>query len=112
MEPLCDDIPDPVTPAAVLASGPLVPETYDLRQLKDLCLVHVRESMEALTDDARLLLARLAAPPVYNDQATITVRSPDGFLVAISTAHTTSEEMIHAVCGIITWCKGNGYTPA
>ena len=123
---ILDDIADPITPASILASvagtqtvpvanGTTAPtasdDGFDLSKLKDLCLVHVNEAMAALTDDARLLLARLAAPPVYNERATLTARSPDGFLVELSTAKATPAELIAAVTAMVGWCKNNGYTP-
>ena len=119
-----DDIADPITPASILGSVdgtqtvPVAngvpapaPDTLDLSQLKDLCLVHVHEAMAALTDDARLLLARLAAPPVYNEQAKVSARSPEGFIVELSTCKATPAELIAAVGAIVGWCKSNGYTP-
>ena len=117
-----DDIADPTTPASILASvadpQPVAngmpapaPDTLDLSQLKYLCLVHVHEAMAALTDDARLLLARLAAPPVYNEQAKVSARSPEGFIVELSTCKATPAELIAAVGAIVGWCKSNGYTP-
>ena len=119
-----DDIADPTTPASILASvadpQPVIngsaasvpaPDTLDLSQLKDLCLVHVHEAMAALTDDARLLLARLAAPPVYNEQAKVSARSPEGFTVELSTCKATPAELVAAVGAMVGWCKSNGYTP-
>ena len=111
-----DDIADPITPASILTSvADTLPtsaaDTFDLSQLKDLCLVHVNEAMAALTDDARLLLARLAAPPVYNERATLTARSPDGFVVELSTCKATPAELIAAVTAMVGWCKSNSYTP-
>jgi hypothetical protein len=109
VETLRDDIPDPVTPIAVVTA--IETDTLDLAKLKDVCLVYVHEAMEALTDDARLLLARLSAPPVFHEHATLTARSPGGYVVTLATTKATAVEMLDAIGAMGAWCTANGYTP-
>jgi hypothetical protein len=104
-----DDISDPATPAAVVSA--IEADTLDLAKLKDLCLVYVHEAMESLTDDARLLLARLSAPPVFHEHATFTARSPGGYVVTLATTKATAAEMLDAIGAMGAWCAANGYTP-